>query len=94
MGMYFTTVVSNIRRAKDDAAYILVGRVHVARIKSVRFVRRPMFASRLEVTLTTGGAYVVQQCDRGAYFVDGPHIHGDGIRVDGWADAVKLLNNM
>jgi len=93
MNTYYTKIVSNISRSKNDAEYLLVGSFHVRRIKAIRFIRsQDLFANKLEVKHCNGETYLIEQCDRDAFFIAGPHC--DGIRVDGWADGVKLLNSL
>lgn len=88
----FVKVHSNIKRACSDGA-IIVGRDWCERIKQVRFVpgrlgERKMYVHRFDVE------YVITNPDRGYFYVDGPAFGDKGIQVDGWADGVRLLNNM
>lgn len=94
MSTYYTKVISSVSRSKASGA-IFVGPRLCPRVKDVRVKRGKHGWLDTTVTITSkdGQEYTVVQYDRGYFELKGPRFE-HGIEVIGWADAVRMIDNL
>lgn len=69
-----------------------VGGEYCTRIAKIERIGRGLGNRKMRVALVNGDVYVIEQPDRGYFYIDGPHL--TGCRCDGWVDGLQLLNNL